>query len=81
MVSVCALLVSFTCRDPHGNYSYELRGSITDGLKNWYDAELDCVSDGGHLVSVHNDYANQIIWDYHGGDDCWIGLKDSLGVG
>lgn len=49
------------------------------GLLNWADAEADCVTQGGHLLAIHD----QAMQDYVvatafsiAGSDWWIGLSD-----
>ena len=47
----------------------------------WNDAEADCVSEGGHLVSIESLNENNVVYNLRGtgtsfGDDIWIGLND-----
>ena len=49
------------------------------GLHNWADAEADCVVQGGHLISVHDqamqDYLSATAFSI-AASDWWIGLND-----
>ena len=50
--------------------------------KTWFTAEGDCVSQGGHLVSITSDRENSIVYNLRGSStsqylDIWIGLNDT----
>ena len=50
--------------------------------KTWFSAEEDCVSRGGHLVSITSDIENSIVHNLRGSkgsrySDIWIGLNDT----
>jgi hypothetical protein len=53
-------------------------------LRTWDEAEADCVTQGGHLISVHNqatqDFLAANAFGIAGGD-WWIGLNDLLSEG
>ena len=44
---------------------------------NWTSAEADCVSKGGHLVSIGSPAENSFVHNFRGGqcNTIWIGLK------
>ena len=53
--------------------------------KSWFSAEDDCVSQGGHLVSITSDSENAVVDDLRRvsilelrfGFEIWIGLNDN----
>ena len=44
--------------------------------KEWDDAENDCESLGGHLVSITTDDENGVVYGLRKNKDIWIGLND-----
>ncbi|MFV8753535.1 CotH kinase family protein [Nannocystaceae bacterium ST9] len=48
-------------------------------LKNWSAAEVDCVDQGGHLISIHDqamqDFVSSTAFSI-AGSDWWIGIND-----
>lgn len=54
------------------------------GLRTWDEAEADCITQGGHLISIHDqamqDFLAAMAFDIAGGD-WWIGLNDQSNEG
>jgi hypothetical protein len=56
------------------------------GGSNWFEAELDCESDGGHLVVIDSQSENDFVLSQMIGGavtptDLWIGLSDHVDEG
>jgi hypothetical protein len=47
-----------------------------DGFHGMTAAEIECVRNGGHLASIHNDAQNEAIKALGSGSHMWIGFHD-----
>jgi hypothetical protein len=43
---------------------------------SWTEAEQYCVSNGGHLASIHSQGQHDLVWQLARGERIWIGLND-----
>ena len=50
------------CHAMHGYHVALLRCRLVQANKNWANAEADCVSQGGHLVSILNQAESELVY-------------------
>uniref|UniRef100_A0A3P9BJG9 C-type lectin domain-containing protein n=1 Tax=Maylandia zebra TaxID=106582 RepID=A0A3P9BJG9_9CICH len=84
---ICVSIIGDTCINLHGNcptYWWSFNGRCYKYVatpKSWSDAEFYCLSQGAHLVSIHNmeeeNFVRSLIRNFDPAQRAsWIGLSD-----
>ena len=47
-------------------------------LRTWHEAHLICTARGAHLVSIHSEADYDVLMDFTGNEQIWIGLNRYL---
>ena len=59
----------FPWGNKYNGYEYDITSSTYDGELTWYEARVECLSEGGDLASIgspaEDNFINTIVSDYH----------------